>query len=192
MAGTYPTTPEFQAVNLKSTHNNLKSTTISGRVQVRTIGGQKWEFSAKYNPMTRAEFQPVFAFVTSQQGSLGTFTIVPPVVGSTSGTATGTALVNGATGVGATSVPVDGFTGTIKAGDFIKFASHDKVYMVTADLTGAGTLNIQPALVAAVADDNQITYNNVPFTVRLENDVQQWALSGYDRYNFEIDFVEVL
>lgn len=191
MAGTYPTTPEFQAVNLKSTHNNLKSTTISGRVQVRTIGGQKWEFSAKYNPMTRAEFQPVFAFVTSQQGSLGTFTIVPPVVGSTSGTATGTALVNGATGVGATSVPVDGFTGTIKAGDFIKFG-HTKVYMVTADIDGAGDISIEPALVTAVSDNEAMTYNDVAFTMRLRNDVQQYGISRFEYYTYEVDMEEVL
>ena len=191
MAGTYPTTPEFQAVNLKSTHNNLKSTTISGRVQVRTIGGQKWEFSAKYNPMTRAEFQPVFAFVTSQQGSLGTFTIVPPVVGSTSGTATGTALVNGATGVGATSVPVDGFTGTIKAGDFIKFG-HTKVYMVTADIDGAGNISIEPALVTAVSDDKAMTYNDVAFTMRLRNDIQQYGISRFEYYTYEVDMEEVL
>jgi hypothetical protein len=191
MAGTYPSTPEFQAINLKSTHNNLKSTTISGRTQVRTIGGQKWEFSAKYNPMTRAEFQPVFAFVTSQQGSLGTFTIVPPVIGSTSGTATGTALVNGATSAGATSVPVDGFTGTIKAGDFVKFG-HTKVYMVTADIDGAGDLSIEPALITAVSNDETMTYNNVAFTMRLRNDVQQYGLSRFEYYTYEVDMEEVL
>ena len=191
MAGIYPTTPEFQAVNLKSTHNNLKSTTISGRVQVRTIGGQKWEFSAKYNPMTRAEFQPVFAFVTSQQGSLGTFTIVPPVVGSTSGTATGTALVNGATSAGATSVPVDGFTGTIKAGDFVRFG-HTKVYMVTADIDGAGDLSIEPALITGVSNDETMTYNGVAFTMRLRNDVQQYGISQFEYYTYEVDMEEVL
>lgn len=191
MAGTYPTTPEFQAVNLKSIHNNIKSTTISGRTQVRTIGGQKWEFSAKYNPMTRAEFQPVFAFITSQQGSLGTFTVVPPVIGSTSGTATGTALVNGATSVGATSVPVDGFTGTIKAGDFIKF-QHSKVYMVTADRDGAGNISIEPALVAAVSDNDEMVYTNVAFTMRLRNDVQQFGLSRFEYYTYEVDMEEVL
>ena len=191
MAGIYPTTPEFQAINLKSTHNNLKSVTISGRSQVRTIGGQKWEFSAKYNPMTRAEFQPVFAFVTSQQGSLGTFTIVPPVIGSTSGTATGTALVNGSASVGATSVPVDGFTGTIKAGDFVKF-SHSKVYMVTVDRDGAGSISIEPALVAAVSDGAQMIYNDVAFTMRLRNDVQQYGLSRFEYYTYEVDMEEVL
>ena len=191
MAGTYPTTPEFQAINLKSTHNNLKSTTISGRTQVRTIGGQKWEFSAKYNPMTLAEFQPVFAFVTSQQGSLGTFTIVPPVIGSTSGTATGTALVNGATSAGATSVPVDGFTGTIKAGDFVKF-EHNKVYMVTADIDGAGNLSIEPGLIVGVSDDDAMTYNDVAFTMRLRNDVKQYGLSRFEYYTYEVDMEEVL
>jgi hypothetical protein len=191
MAGTYPTTPEFQAINLKSTHNNVKSTTVSGRVQVRSIGGQKWAFSAKYNPMTRAEFQPVFAFVTSQQGMLGTFGIVPPVIGSTSGSATGTALVNGSTSAGVTSVPVDGFTGDIKAGDFVKFG-HGKVYMVTADRDGAGNISIQPALISAVSDNETMTYNSVSFTMRMTNDVQSYSLSQFEYYTYEVDMEEVL
>ena len=191
MAGTYPTTPEFQAINLKSTHNNVKSTTVSGRVQVRSIGGQKWAFSAKYNPMTRAEFQPVFAFVTSQQGMLGTFGIVPPVIGSTSGSATGTALVNGSTSAGVTSVPVDGFTGDIKAGDFVKFG-HGKVYMVTADRDGAGDISIEPALITAVANDETMTYNGVSFTMRMTNDVQSYSLSQFEYYTYELDMEEVL
>ena len=191
MAGTYPTTPEFQAINLKSTHNNVKSTTVSGRVQVRTIGGQKWAFSAKYNPMTRAEFQPVFAFVTSQQGMLGTFGIVPPVIGSTSGSATGTALVNGSTSAGVTSVPVDGFTGDIKAGDFVKFG-HGKVYIVTADRDGAGDISIEPALISAVSDNETMTYNSVSFTMRMTNDVQSYSLSQFEYYTYEIDMEEVL
>ncbi len=191
MAGTYPTTPEFQAINLKSTHNNVKSTTVSGRVQVRSIGGQKWAFSAKYNPMTRAEFQPVFAFVTSQQGMLGTFGIVPPVIGSTSGSATGTALVNGSASAGVTSVPVDGFTGDIKAGDFVKFG-HGKVYMVTADRDGAGNISIEPALISAVSDNETMTYNGVSFTMRMTNDVQSYSLSQFEYYTYEVDMEEVL
>lgn len=191
MAGTYPSTPEFQAINLESTHRNLVSETISGRQQVRTIGGQKWSFTAKYNPMTRAEFQPVFAFVMSQQGQLGTFGIVPPVIGSTSGSATGTALCNGGASVGATSVPVDGFTGDIKAGDFVKFA-HGKVYMVTADRDGAGDISIEPALISAVADDEEMVYNNVTFTMRLNNDVQAYSLNANEYYEYEIDMVEVI
>lgn len=192
MAGTYPTTPEFQAINLESRHNNVMSETVSGRMQVRTLGGQRWSFTAKYNPMTRAEFQPVFAFVMSQQGRFGTFTIVPPVIGDASGDVSGTALVNATTAAGATSVAMDGITGTIKAGDFIKFASHNKVYMVTADRSGAGSVSIEPPLVSGVTDNEAITYDSVPFTMRLANDVQSYNLASNEYYEYELDMIEVL
>jgi len=192
MAGTYPSTPEFQAINVNSRHSNLMSETVSGKMQVRSIGGQRWSFSAKYNPMVRSDFNPVYAFVMSQQGRLGTFSIIPPVISSTTGTATGTMLANGAANAGSSSVAVDGFTGTIKAGDFIKFAGHTKVYMVTADQDGAGTLSIEPQLVSAVGDDEAVTYNDVPFTMRLDNDIQQYDLSANEYYEYEVDMIEVL
>lgn len=192
MSGTYPTTPEFQAINVISKHKNLMSEAISGRVQVRSIGGQKWQFTAKYNPMTRAEFMPVYSFVTAQQGMLGTFTIVPPVISSTSGTASGTALVNGNHAIGDSTITVDGFTGSLKAGDFVKFANHSKVYMLTADRSGAGTMTIEPALVATLADNEVITYNSVPFTMRLSNDIQEYSLSANEYYTYEIDMAEAL
>mgnify|MGYP003112741529 FL=1 len=192
MAGTYPTTPEFQAINVESKHNNLVSETISGRQQVRTIGGQRYCFTARYNVMTRAEFMPVFAFVTSQQGQLGTFTIVPPVIGNANGDVSGTVLVNGSTSAGAVSVPIDGISGTLKAGDFIKFASNTKVYMVTADLTGAGSVSIEPALVANVTDNEAVTFDNVPFTMRLRSDIQTFDLNANEQYSYEIDMIEVI
>jgi len=192
MAGTYPSTPEFQAINVTSRHSNLMSETVSGKMQVRAIGGQRWSFSAKYNPMTREEFNPVFAFIFSQQGRLGTFDITPPVISSTTGTATGTMSANGAAVAGVTTVAIDGITGTIKAGDFIKFSGHDKVYMVTAERDGAGDMTIEPQLREAVADDEPITYNDVPFKMRLENDVQQYSLSANEYYEYEVDMIEVL
>ena len=59
---------------------------------------------------------------------------MPPVVSDTSGTRTGTTQSLGAHSIGDTSISVDGGSGTLKAGDFIKFASHGGVYMITADL----------------------------------------------------------
>ena len=192
MSGTYPTTPEFQAINLESRHANLMSESISGKIQVRAIGGQRWAFSAKYNPMTRSEFNPVYAFVISQQGMKETFTIVPPVISSTTGPATGTMLVNGDTSAGTNTVPIDGISGDIKAGDVIKFENHTKVYMVTADRSGAGDMTIEPALVNDVANNEAITYNSVPFTCRLNNDVQSYSLSSNEYYEYELDMIEVL
>ncbi len=161
-------------------------------MQVRSIGAQKWSFTAKYNDLTRDEFAPVFAFIMTLGGQLTSFDIVPPVISSTSGNATGTVLANGAHTIGDTTITVDGLTGTLKAGDFIKFANHSKVYMVTADRTGGGTLSIQPGLLSSVADDEEITYNNVTFKMRLDNDVQEFGLSGFDRYSYDVDMVEVI
>ena len=191
MSGTYPASPEFSAVKLESLQPNLVTETRTGRRQVRSVGGQRWAFTAKYNDLTRAEFMPVYAFVIAQAGQFETFTIVPPVIGSTAGTATGS-VTSSAASIGATSVTISGLTGTLKAGDFVKFASHSKVYMVAADRSGNGSLSILPALVAAAGSGGAVTYNSVPFTVRLNNDVQSYSLSGYDRYNYEVDLVEAL
>lgn len=188
----YPTDPEFSAINVTSRSSNVMTETRSGRRQVRSIGAQRWAFTAQYNELKREEFAPVFAFIMTLDGQLNTFTIVPPVISTTSGTATGTALTNGAHSIGDNTIAIDGITGTLKAGDFVKFSNHDKVYMVTADRNAAGILNIRPGLLASVADNTTITYNNVPFTMRLDNDVQEYSLSGFDRYQYEIDMVEAL
>lgn len=192
MSGTYPATPEATSVTLTSVQPNLMSETRSGRRQVRSIGSQRWALTLSYNPMTRAEFMPIYAFVIAQKGQYDTFTIAPPVISSTSGTASGTVTTNASASAGAASVSLTGLTGVLKAGDFIKFANHNKVYMLRADRSGSGSASIEPPLLTAVGSGVGVTYKNVTFTVRLDNDVQQYKLSGYERYGFEVDMVEAL
>jgi hypothetical protein len=57
----YPTDPEFAAINVTSRHSNVVSETRSGRRQVRSIGAQRWAFTAQYNELKRTEFAPVYA-----------------------------------------------------------------------------------------------------------------------------------
>jgi hypothetical protein len=87
---------------------------------------------------------------------------------------------------------VDGFTGALKAGDVFKFANHSKVYMATADRSGTGSLSFQPALVSAVSDNEAIAHNDVQFTVRLANDVQEYSISTGLHYGYEVDFIEAI
>lgn len=192
MSGTYPTSPVFTSANFRSEFFNLSSQTISGRTQVRNIGGQRFTFSAAYPPMTRAEFAPVMGFIMAQRGMAETFTIVLPEVSSSSGSVSGTISAAAAGSIGDTSIAVDGFTGTLKAGDVFKFANHAKVYMATADISGSGTLSFQPALVAAVSDNEVITHDNVPFTVRINNDVQEYSIATDLSYSYEVDFIEAI
>lgn len=192
MSGIYPATPVFKSINFTSKYYNLSSESISGRTQVRNIGGQRFEFSAAYSKLSRSEFAPVQAFVMAQRGMAETFSIVLPEISSQSGDASGTVLTSIAEDIGQTDISIDGLVGTLKAGDMIKFDNHSKVYMIVSDLTGPGTLSIQPALRVAVSDNTALTYDNVPFTVRLNNDVQGYALGSASLLDYEVDFIEAV
>jgi len=190
---TYPTDPEFQSINFRSNNFVTTSESINGKIKARAIGAQRWEFTASYDRLTKAEAGIVSAYIISQGGRFGEFDIQPTEIGSTRGTASGSVLVNGAHTAGDGTVAVDGLTGeSLLRGDLVKFAGHNKVYMVTDDLIGNGTLTIYPALVANVADNAALTYNNVTLKVRLANDIQSYEVNANNQYNIEVDFIESL
>jgi hypothetical protein len=62
-------------------------------------------------------------------------------------------LVNGSPSIGATSLPVDGGTGTWTVGSKFTLAGDVTVYTVGAALTAPGSMTISPGLVAAPADN---------------------------------------
>ena len=195
MSGTYPTSPEFSAIGFSSEQKTITSTTDSGKMYAVQVDGQRFKFSTTYPPMTRAEFAPVIAFIMKQRSQKETFQIALPDLKNAKGDVSGTVLVNGIHSAGDTTIDVDGMTGTLKAGDMIKFGGHSKVYMVVSDATasaGAATLNIEPPLRSALADDEAVTYDNVSFTVRLTSDLQEFNTSDLDLYRFEVDFIEAL
>jgi|TARA_R110002167_G_scaffold12315_1_gene52447 hypothetical protein len=187
---TYPTSPKFNAINLQSESPTLFSESVNGRQQSRKIGGQKWTFTATYPLMTRTEFNPVFAYAVALKGRHGVFTVAPTEISTTSGTASGTVSTSAAI-KGALSVTISGLTGALKAGDVVKFSGHSKVYMLTADRSGNGAMAITPALVEAVGTET-VTYNDVPFTVRLANDVQGYQFGAGNFFKYEVDFIEAL
>ena len=54
-----------------------------------------------------------------------------------------------------------------------------------------------PPLVSALADDETVSYDNIPFTVHLTNDIQEFGVVGADNsgnllYKFEIDVEEAI
>lgn len=193
MSGSYPTTPVARSAKISSQQNTIVSVTSSGRKQARQIDGQRFAITLQYPPMTRSEFSPIKAFIMKQRSQLESFTVIPPATesdaqGTASGTPTGTASA------GATSITLGGSgSGTLKAGDYIKFANHNKVYMVVADQSdiSTGTLTIEPPLTTAVSGAN-ITYDDVPFTVSLTSDIQEYNIGTTNLYVYELDVVEVL
>ena len=197
MSGLLPVTPVFNAMNFKDESNTLISVSDSGRRFARKIDNQRWNFTVGYQNLTRAEFAPVLAFITKQRGAKETFTIKPPKIKDALGSETTTISVNGIHAVGDNTIAIDGFNadsaGSLKAGDFVSFASHTKVYMVVADVTpssNAATVTIEPPLITALANDSTVTYDDVAFTVYLEGTVQSYSLGINDLYNYEFDVCE--
>ena len=196
MSGTYPTSPEFRSLNFASEQKTKTSTTDSGKMFSTQVDGQRFKFSATYPPMSRSDFAPVLAFIMKQRTQKETFQISLPDLKNAKGNVSGSVLVKNAHTAGDTTITVDAMTGTLKAGDFVKFAGDTKVYMVVSDVTADGsneaTLTIEPPLRSAISDNASVTYDGVEFTVRLTNDLQQFSTDDLDTFRFEVDFIEAL
>ena len=201
MSGALPNT-DFTAINIKSNQKTLMSETDSGKTFRRQIQGQRWSFTIQYQPMTRADFAPIMAFMIKQRSQKENFTVTFPSYLNALGNESGTLQVNGVHAVADTTIAIDGFAGDsagrLKAGDFIKFNSHSKVYMVVADATSssnASTVTIEPPLTTALANNGAVTYDSVPFTVHLTSDVQEFNTNNIDGsgnllFNYEFDVIE--
>ena len=203
MSGAFPiSTSKFQTLGIRSIQNTIVSKSISGKKLARQVDNQRFSFTASIITAKRSDvYGELMAFIMKQRSSKENFTIIPPELEDARGNVSGTVLVNGVHAVGDTTIDIDGMTGTLKAGDFVKFASHNKVYMVVADATADGsneaTITIEPPLITALTNDSAVTYDNVPFTVHLVNDIQEFGTSGADKdgnllYQFELDVEETL
>ena len=206
MSGAFPiSNSKFKTMGIRSIQNTIISKSQSGKKLARQIDNQRFGFTARIITGKRSDiYGELMAFIIKQRSGKENFTIIPPEIEDARGTETGTVLVNGVHAVGDTTIAMDGFAGDgagrFKAGDFLKFASHDKVYMVVSDATSssnASTVTIEPPLITALADDSVVTYDNVPFTVHLTNDIQEFGAVGSDKdgnllYQFEFDVEESL
>ena len=70
--------PGFASIKLTNDQRVLTSRTNSQRVLARAIAGQKWKIDINYNPMTQAEFAPVYAFLLAKQGPINSFFVSLP------------------------------------------------------------------------------------------------------------------
>ena len=206
MSGAFPiSTAKFGTLGIKSIQNTIISKTVSGKKLARQIDNQRWAFTVQIITGTRSStYGELMAFIVKQRSGKENFTIIPPEIADARGNESNTVLVNGDHAVGDTTIAMDGHHNdnphAFKAGDFIKFASHSKVYMIVADVqasSNASTVTIEPPLISTVANNSIVTYDNVPFTVHLTNDIQEFGVSGADNegklyYEYQFDVEETL
>jgi len=198
MSGQFPTDPNFRSLVFTDNRPVLINQTLSGKKSARQIGAQYFSFTVQMPPLEQLKAQEIFAFLSKQKGGFENFTIAAPLDNKGTSKNETDILVNGATAAGASAVPMDGFSHTnhaLRAGDLIKFAGHTKVYMVQDEVTASGgsaTVNIQPNLVAAVADNEAVTTNKPLFNVYLANDEIRYTTDTSGFYNISFDVREVI
>ena len=210
--------PGFASMQFSSKSPTQVSRTNSGRVITRNVLAHNWEIQVRYNPMTRDEFEPIYAFLLNK-GRLNPFFMHLPnqyatrvsafnsyVAGNTP--TAGTALNQGAefmlqAGHSTTQ------TTTPKPGDMFTIADsndslHTKAYRVTRVMNNAdyhSGLHSQPTtaqrivyftpnLHRSVSSGAGIDYHQPLIRVMLKNDVQQYSLGTNNLYQFSLNLEE--
>lgn len=196
--GSWPEDVDFSTVNFKAQSVTKQTVTQSGRRLRFSVGGTRFAATIQYPPMTLANWLPIQAAVTRSQGPLNSFDIKLPKISENQSGVTGiTATVTGDTAAGSSSVVLatnKNSTTILLAGAVVKFAGHNKVYMLTSDATtdvgGAVTLNITPNLIEGITNGAVCTLDDVPFRMTLSNDVQQYQYATSGLVSYELDVIE--
>jgi len=201
-------TDYIKSVELTNNTNNIKSQSITGKTFVADYGNNYWTIAIKTIPMSQKDFYENFIpAANSSDAQTGLFwhlgsskfarsliAFKLPVLKDKRGTASGTVTVLNENStapaynkdIGSNTVGVSGGSGTLLAGDLIKFSGHSKVYMITADVNLDGstkdTISFTPRLIAGVGSDT-ITYSNVPFKVVPDGDFEEWQTVGASKAN---------
>jgi hypothetical protein len=70
--------PGYKSVSLTSDAPIMRTRTNSGRMVTRAIVGHKWKIKIGYNPLVRAEFEPIYNFLLNRRGGLKPFYVSLP------------------------------------------------------------------------------------------------------------------
>lgn len=187
----------IQSVELTSNQPTVRTTSLSGRQQVRSFGGQFYSASISMPAMTEETTRRAYAFLMSKRGGRTTFTIAPNNLKQVSGTQ-GTSVGCNSASAGATSVTLDSGTSLYKAGDMIRFldsgdTTHDKAYMITQDQAGTTTINFEPPLVKAVGSSALVkSGSEFEMRVRLSDDNITYNIDESGFGTLEFDVVEAV
>jgi len=212
--------PGYASVKLASEHKQMNTRTNSGRLISRELSGHKWNIDISYNPMTRAEFEPVYTFLLQKRGSLKPFFVSLPQYrvprDSTFATFvasnTFTSAVAGSAGTTNLLIEESGYdkdtNGTAKPGDIFTVtdssdSNHVKVYQITQvenddDYLSGSTaptatqlrVHFIPALQRDLSSGSNINLHDPKFRVVLKNDVQEYDLNTDNLYSFSLKLEE--
>ena len=203
--------PGFASVTFSKEQPTMVSRTNSGRVVSRSIVGEKLNIAITYNPLTRAQFEPVYSFLSEKKGRLKRFFVsLPQYADAQDSTYSGTFTVDGAYAAGKDNFLADhsSLTGTPKRGDTFTItdsanSNHTKLYTVTRVQTNSDyysgesqpsadqyRIYCQPNLVYSVADNSTLNFVSPLVRVIQSSDVREYSLGTNNLYTFSLNLEE--
>lgn len=189
---------DFTDCSVSSNTPTLVTKSINGVEERATISSQYWTVGATFRNLSDSERRQLIGFIMKSRGPYSTFDLtLPTTLDDSTGNYTGTITVATATAgnLSFTATVSASNTLILKAGDFIKFSNHNKVYMVTDDATSVGTnltVSLYPAIRTSATSSHTVTHKNVPMTVRFATDNIPFSLDQKLFSSVDIDFIEVL
>ena len=181
--------PGFKSVSIKSKQPIMTDRTNSGRVIARVHAYHQWLIDISYNPLTKAEFDPIYNFLLHKQGSLKPFFVSLPQYrdqGPTSRTVSGTVVAG-------TQVITANNGSNIKPGMLFRIndpqdSNHEKAYMVTR--VSGTSLTITPGLARGVTTGAALDFATPTIKVRQTSDSRDYSLNTNNLYSFSLKLEE--
>lgn len=166
------------------------------------FGGAVWTTTVTLPPMLKADAGAWQVFFMQLHGRHGSFLLGDPDAKTIQGSATGTMSANGDHSVGAYTIQVDGLNASqttgFKKGDYVQFGSGatSKLHMIVEDIpttsSGGATLEIEPPLKTAVANDSVIVYDSAKAVMRMDTNELSWNADQVSTYGISFSCSEVI
>lgn len=204
--------PGFAKIKFTSDNTTQVSRTISGRGVTASPSYHNWSFDISYNPMTRAEFDPVSTFLESRRGRLNPFYVILPQHAAPKDATFATNTVTASTTpAGSPTLMLNGVnTGNPSPGDFFTITdnadvNHKKAYKVLRvednSTYQVGSIQpsttqrrvwTQPPMSRAVASGAVVNFVNPKFRVTQKGDTMEYDLDTDNLYQFSLSLEEIL
>lgn len=191
-----PSGMHFDTVDIYSDDPTLQSVSAGGRVIVAKISAPRWRATLTTPLIPASEAREYQAFVNARRGAFEAFDVRIPEQSTPEGSALGSPLFSSNVG---NTITCNGFTasqtGALKAGDFLRFTNHNKVYQASTDANadggGVAVFDIYPPLMETPSNGEAVTIVDVPFLMRV-NELASWTIAPPDLMRVTLVLVEDL
>lgn len=204
----------IQTLNWKSNFETIQNTSLNGKNYITDYGHQFWSFTIQTVPLTREQFQSEFAILFNDIDGGAKINVKPPIlndaegrVGFTDPSSLGALTASSAKSPLTTTIGVDLVTSAtagmqLTFGDFVQFATHNKIYMINGnhsldpdDYGGApteGSFDITPPLISSISSGTNINFNNLAVTVIGVGETSEYSTDQDGYFVFEKEVREVV